>query len=80
MMIQHHTAPPKCATCGHLQRSTVQIGPIVDRNDFCSHPTGAKPMHTPCAWHRTPEQVRAIEAQEQATVTRFREVFGRRGL
>ena len=51
MMIQHHTAPPGCATCGHLQRSTVQIGPIVDRNDFCSHPTGAKPMHTPCAWH-----------------------------
>ena len=50
-MIQHHTAPPACSSCGHLQRATVQCGPIVEQNDRCGHPTGPKPMHDPCAWH-----------------------------
>ena len=68
-------APEGCRAplCGYLEQRTVGD----EHHDRCAH---AIPMHTPCAWHRTPEQVRAIEAQEQATVTRFREVFGRRGL
>jgi len=35
---------------------------------------------SPCAWHRTPEQIKAIEAQEQMTAQRIREPLGRRGL
>lgn len=69
------SAPEGCRAplCGYLEQRTVGD----EHHDRCAH---AIPMHTPCAWHRTPEQVRAIEAQEQASVTRFCEVFGRRGL
>ena len=35
---------------------------------------------SPCAWHRTPEQIKAIVAQEQMTAQRIREPLGRRGL
>ena len=72
---QPNHAPEGCRTplCGYLEQRAVGD----ERHDRCVH---AIPMHTPCAWHRTPEQIAVISAQEQGSVARFREVFGRWGL
>lgn len=72
---QPNRAPEGCRAplCGYLEQRTVGD----EHHDRCAH---AIPMHTPCAWFRTPEQIAVISAQEQASVTRFQEVFGRRGL
>ena len=64
-----HQSPESCRApmCGYFKQ----------RTDQCAHNI---PMRSPCAWHRTPEQLQAIEAQEQMTVHRVREPLGRRGL
>ena len=72
---QPSRAPESCCSplCGYLEKRTV-AGEHYDR---CAH---GIPMHEGCAWKRTPEQIKAIEAQEQMTAQRVREPFGRRGL
>jgi hypothetical protein len=56
-------APPNCRTCGHIITVTAwtrgRNEPEQTRNDTCDHPTGAKPMHDPCAWK--------VEKREGAT-------------
>jgi len=51
MISTKHTAPPACQTCAHLEARTIHIAPLVEVRAYCRHPTGAKPMHEPCAWH-----------------------------
>jgi len=62
---------------GYLHENTVTIGGKSEPDHRCAHDV---PMHPACAWHRTPEQIKAIEAQEQMTAQRIREPLGRRGL
>ena len=72
-------APESCRTprCGYLIENAVTIDGRSDPDHRCAH---GVPMHPGCAWHRTPEQIKAIEAQEQMTAQRIREPLGRRGL
>jgi len=72
-------APESCRTprCGYLHENTVTIGGKSEPDHRCDHDV---PMHPACAWHRTPEQIKAIDAQEQMTAQRVREPFGKRGL
>lgn len=56
--------------CGYLEQRP--------GHDQCRH-TGVR-MQDGCAWHRTPEQIRAIEAQEQMTAQRIAAPLGKRGL
>ena len=50
-MMQCISAPPDCHSCGHFQSVTLVAGPYRQTHHQCLHPTGAKPMHSPCAWH-----------------------------
>ena len=72
---QPNVAPESCRAplCDYLE-SRSRGGEQFDR---CLHNI---PQHEGCAWHRTPEQIAVIAAQEQGCVARFREVFGKRGL
>lgn len=72
-------APETCRAprCGYLHENTVTIGGKSEPDHRCAHDV---PMHPVCAWHRTPEQIKAIVAQEQMTAQRIREPLGRRGL
>ena len=72
-------APETCRAprCGYLHENTVTIGGKSEPDHRCAHDV---PMHPACAWHRTPEQIKAIEAQEQMTAQRVSEFFGKRGL
>jgi len=72
---QPNRSPESCRNplCGYLEQR-ITDGVHTDR---CKHNI---PMHEKCAWHRTPNQIKALEAQEQMTAQRIREPMGRRGL
>jgi hypothetical protein len=57
-MMQCIVAPPDCHRCGHLESTTVAIGPHKQTHHRCLHPTGPHPMHDPCAWHSSPVVMR----------------------
>jgi len=72
-----NSAPPSCRGCAHVELIVVRFEGYAIPRDRCAHDV---PMHPACAWHRTPEQIKAIVAQEQMTAQRIREPLGRRGL
>lgn len=60
--------------CGYLeQRESGR-----EHHDRCAH---AIPMHSPCAWHRTPEQIKAMHERDAAMLSAARApMVKRRGL
>ena len=68
-------APEGCRAplCGYLEQRTVGS----ERHDRCAH---AIPMHTPCAWHRTPEQIRAMHERDAQMLHQINAPIRRRGL
>jgi len=64
---QPNRSPESCRNplCGYLERITEGV-----HTDRCKHNI---PMYEKCAWHRTPNQIKTLEAQEQMTTQRIRE-------
>lgn len=73
---QPSRAPESCRQplCGYLEQRSVGTEP----HDRCLHNI---PMHGPeCAWHRTPEQIRAMEQRDAEMLQRVQHPIQRRGL
>lgn len=70
---QPNRAPEGCREplCGYLEQRSV----AGEHHDRCLH---SIPMQPGCGWHRTPEQVAAISAQETDAVIGAKRQ-GRRG-
>ncbi len=73
-------APESCRTprCGYLIENTVTIGGRTEPDHRCVH---GVPMHSACPWHRTPEQIKAMnELDERLKLDEKKRQMQRRGL
>ena len=72
-------APESCRTprCGYLIENVVTIGGRTEQDHRCAHEI---PMHSACLWHRTPEQIQAMNESDQAMAFAARQPMQKRGL
>ena len=72
-------APESCRTprCGYLVENVVTIGGRTEPDHRCAH---GVPMHSACPWHRTPEQIKAMNELDERLKAEAKQQKQRRGL